>query len=80
LPTLVLQGETDLQTTPEDAAALGAARAGVKLVVLPGVNHVLKPATGKTMQEQMASYTDKSLPLAPAVVPALAEFILTLRK
>jgi len=80
LPTLVVQGETDVQITPEDAAALRAARPDVKLVILPGVNHVLKPATGKTIQEQMAVYADKSLPLAPAVVPALADFVMTLRK
>lgn len=77
LPTLVLQGETDVQVTPADAAALGSARRDVKVVLLPEVNHVLKIDRGKTIAEQMASsYTNRSLPLAPGVVPAIADFIL----
>jgi pimeloyl-ACP methyl ester carboxylesterase len=78
-PVLVLQGETDVQITPADARALGAARSGVRVEVLPGVNHVLKTASGSTPQQQMAAYTDRTIPLAPAVVPAVAQFILGLR-
>lgn len=80
LPTLVLQGATDVQVTQDDARALAGARSDVKLVVLPGVNHVLKEAAGATAQEQMAAYTDPSLPLAPAVGKTLADWILTLRR
>jgi pimeloyl-ACP methyl ester carboxylesterase len=80
LPTLVLQGETDVQITPEDAAALRSARPDVKVVILPGVNHVLKLASGKTIAEQMTVYTTRSIPLAPAVVPAIADFILAAGK
>ncbi len=75
-PVLVVQGETDVQVTPADARALASARAGVTLVLLPGVNHVLKEATGSTANEQLVSYTDPSLPLAPSVVPAIAVWIL----
>ena len=75
LPTLVLQGETDVQTTVEDARVLASARPDVTLVILPGVNHVLKLASGATAAEQMASYTDRTMPLAPAVVSTLAEWI-----
>lgn len=74
LPTLVLQGETDVQVTLEDARALAGARPDVTLVTLPGVNHVLKAASGATAAEQMASYTDRSLPLGPGVVSTLAEW------
>jgi pimeloyl-ACP methyl ester carboxylesterase len=79
VPTLVLQGETDVQITPEDAKALGAARTDIRVEILPGVNHVLKLATGTTPQQQMAAYTDRTLPLAPAVVPTVAQFILGAR-
>lgn len=75
LPTLVLQGETDVQITLEDARALAGARPDVTLVTLPGVNHVLKLASGATAAEQMASYTDRTMPLAPGVVPAVATWI-----
>jgi pimeloyl-ACP methyl ester carboxylesterase len=79
LPTLVLQGETDVQITVADARALAGARSDIKLVILPGVGHVLKAASGSTAAEQMAAYTNKALPLAPEVVPAIADFILQKR-
>ena len=80
LPTLVLQGETDVQITPADARALASARSGIQLVLLPGVNHVLKMASGSTAAAQMSVYTDRTLPLASGVVPAIAEFIRSLRR
>jgi hypothetical protein len=79
VPTLVVQGETDVQITPADARLLGTARSDIRVEVLPGVNHVLKEATGSTPQEQLAAYTNRALPLAPSVVPAVAQFILGLR-
>ena len=79
LPTLVVQGETDLQVTPADANALGSARKDVKVLLLPGVNHVLKLDSGATIAaQQAASYNNRTLPLAPAVAPAIADFILAL--
>jgi hypothetical protein len=41
---------------------------------------VLKLATGNTAAEQMASYTDRTLPLAPGVAEPIAEFVLQLRR
>jgi pimeloyl-ACP methyl ester carboxylesterase len=75
-PVLVVQGETDVQVTPADARALADARPDVTLALLPGVNHVLKEAQGSTANEQMMSYTDPSIPLAPRVVPTLADWVL----
>jgi pimeloyl-ACP methyl ester carboxylesterase len=43
-PLLILQGETDLQTSRADAEALKAARPDASLIMLPAVNHVLKSA------------------------------------
>jgi hypothetical protein len=73
---LVVQGETDVQVTPADARALASARPDVTLTLLAGVNHVLKEATGTTANEQLMSYTDPSLPLAPSVVRTIATWIL----
>ena len=44
LPVLILQGDNDLQISLDDARLLAAADPGAKLVVLPGVNHILKAA------------------------------------
>ena len=74
-PTLVLQGTTDIQTSVADAQALAGARAGTELVLLDGVNHVLKVAP-LDRAANAATYADPSLPLADGVVEAVAGFIL----
>lgn len=73
-PILIVQGDTDLQVSVVDARALKAAQPSAKLVILPGVNHVLKAAT-LDRAGNLATYADPSLPLAPGVVEAIAEFV-----
>lgn len=74
VPVLVLQGTTDLQVSMADAERLAAARDGVKLVRLDGVNHVLKAAP-LDRAANMATYGDPNRPLAPGVADAIAEFV-----
>jgi hypothetical protein len=69
-PTVVVQGETDVQVGVDDAKLLGKARPGIKVVLLPGVNHLLKAESSKTMPQ--ASYGDPKLPVAPSAVEAIA--------
>jgi hypothetical protein len=73
-PILVVQGENDLQVTPADAQRLAAARPGITLVLLPGVNHVLKQAPADRAGNA-ATYANPSLPLAPGLVEDIAGFI-----
>ncbi|HLI65729.1 MAG TPA: alpha/beta fold hydrolase [Caulobacteraceae bacterium] len=75
-PVLVLQGTTDLQTSMADAERLAAARPGVRLIRLDGVNHMLKAAPADRAG-QMATYADPDLPLAPGVASAIADFVKT---
>lgn len=70
--TLVIQGETDVQTSVEDARLLAEAT-GTEAVILPGVNHVLKVATPA---ETRTSYANPDLPIAEGVVEAIASFVL----
>lgn len=74
-PVLIVQGETDLQASIADAERLHAARPDARLVLIPAVNHVLKHMTDHTMAGQMASYQDPSVPIVPAVVAAIADWI-----
>ena len=74
VPLLIVQGETDLQTSVEDARLLAAAQPKARLVMVPGVNHVLKAAP-LDRTANLATYRDPSLPVAPAVVDAIAEFV-----
>lgn len=74
IPVLIVQGETDIQVKFEDAGRLFAARPDARQVLLPGMNHVLKRVPADRAQ-QLASYSDPSLPLAPALVPAIVDFL-----
>jgi len=74
-PVLILQGETDIQVAVADARALAAAQPQAKLVLLPGVNHVLKAAPAER-SANLATYADPVLPLAPRVVDTIAGFVL----
>ncbi|HWY61056.1 MAG TPA: alpha/beta fold hydrolase [Rhizomicrobium sp.] len=74
LPVLILQGNTDIQVSVEDAKLLAAAKPDAKLVILDGVNHVLKSAPA-ARAANVATYSDPHLPLAPGVADAVADFV-----
>lgn len=73
-PVLVVQGTTDIQTKVVDAERLAAARPGIRLVKLEGVNHMLKIAPAD-LNANIATYADPSLPLAPGVAEPIAAFV-----
>lgn len=75
-PLLIVQGEADLQVTPEDAKTLKAGQPKASLVLLPRVNHVLKTVEGDSRGANIATYADPNLPLAPGVVEAVADFVM----
>lgn len=73
VPVLVVQGSTDIQAAVSDAERLAKhARRGT-LVMVDGMNHVLKEV--RDPSKQMASYGDPSLPLHPELVRALDAFV-----
>lgn len=72
-PVLILQGDRDLQVSMVDAQALAAARPDAKLMVLSGVNHVLKDAPADRAGN-IATYADPALPIDPRVVSEIAAF------
>jgi uncharacterized protein len=79
-PMLILQGERDLQVSVADAERLKQAAPQAKLVLLPNTNHVLKTVTTTDPRANSATYMDPSLPLAPGVVDAVANFVTTVAK
>ncbi len=78
-PVLVVHGDADIQVTAEDAERLSSARPGIGLKRLSGVNHVLKEASADDRAENIATYADPDLPLAPGVADAIAGFMLERR-
>lgn len=74
-PVLIVQGLADLQVKSDDAERLAAAAPGSRLVLLPEVNHVLKRVPADDRARNLASYADPALPVAPAVIDAIAAFL-----
>lgn len=72
-PVMIMQGTTDIQVSQEDAERLHKAAPTAKFLLLDGVNHVLKTAP-PDRQANIAAY-GAGLPLAPAVMPAIIDFL-----
>jgi pimeloyl-ACP methyl ester carboxylesterase len=75
-PVLIVSGSRDLQITEADARALAGANAGARLVILPGVNHVLKQVDSDDRAANVATYSNPNLPLAAGVAGTIADFVI----
>jgi pimeloyl-ACP methyl ester carboxylesterase len=73
-PVLIVQGGADIQVPVAEARILAASNPRATLRVFPEVNHVLKRVTSPL--EQRAAYTSPAVPIEPAVVEAIAAFLL----
>jgi pimeloyl-ACP methyl ester carboxylesterase len=72
-PVLIIQGDNDLQIKVQDARRLAAAQPRAELVILHGMNHMLKLAPAD-LEGNLATYANPDLPLAPGLVPTVAAF------
>ncbi len=73
-PILICQGTTDIQVGVEEAEALKNAAPAAKLVIIQGMNHVLKSVSTDPLQ-QTASYSDPALPINPELMKSIIEFV-----
>jgi pimeloyl-ACP methyl ester carboxylesterase len=78
MPALIVQGSNDMQVGVGDAQALKAANPNTELVVIDGMNHVMR-IVAADVKRQLASYKDPNLPLAAELGGKLIEFIDGLR-
>jgi pimeloyl-ACP methyl ester carboxylesterase len=74
MPVLILQGTTDLQVTTEEARLLAAGNPAAQLMLIEGMNHVLKAAP-EDAQKNLLTYSDPVLPLMDGLVAGIASFI-----
>ncbi len=74
VPTLIVQGDRDLQVSVADAERLHSARGDADLIVITGMNHVLK-AVGSDLEANQRAYTDPTVPIASGFVEALVRFV-----
>jgi uncharacterized protein len=74
-PVLIIQGEADLQTLPEDADKLAAAQPLARRVLLPRMNHVWKDAPADDRAANLLTYGNPSLPLSAGLADEIARFV-----
>ena len=73
-PTLIVQGDADIQVPVAEAEALHAARKGSELLVVPRMSHMLKAVTDDPVS-QMKGYTEPGVPIVPSLAPRIAKFV-----
>ncbi|MBC3540212.1 alpha/beta hydrolase [Rufibacter sediminis] len=74
VPVLLVQGKEDLQVSGREIQLLAAAAPKAKLEEIDRMNHVLKE-TSADRSANIAAYSNPTLPLAPALMPALVSFV-----
>ncbi len=79
MPVLIAQGTTDLQLSVDDAKLLATAKPDARLLLIDGMNHVLKTVAGDKAA-QMPSYIDPAFPVAPKLIAETSRFINALKK
>lgn len=75
IPALIIQGSHDIQVGIRDAQVLKVAKPDAQLVLIEGMNHVLR-IVPKDFKQQLASYNNPQLPLARELTDQIISFIL----
>lgn len=73
-PALILQGSTDIQVPVKDAELLSKASEKADLVLIEGMNHILKDAP-EERNANMMTYSNPKLPLSDGVLSAIVDFV-----
>ena len=74
-PILIIQGTTDIQIQVEDAEKLAAANANSELVIIEGMNHILKEAP-KHRLLNIQTYGNPKLQLKEGLIDAIVSFVI----
>ncbi len=74
IPVLIISGGRDFQVPPEEGRKLEAANTQSRLLPIETMNHVLKSAPEDRAQN-LSTYSDPDLQLAPQLIPAVVDFI-----
>jgi hypothetical protein len=72
---LLVQGTTDTEVSVADAKSLAEARPDARLLLVEGMNHVLKPVSATNTFAQQSSLVDSTLQIMPEVTVAVAELV-----
>ncbi|WP_343330384.1 hypothetical protein [Polaribacter staleyi] len=73
IPSLIINGNKDLQVQIEDAEALHTANLNSKLVIIKNMNHVLKDIQKE--EDNLKSYYSSEYPISEELVKTIVLFI-----
>lgn len=75
IPVLVLQGTCDIEVPTACGQLLQKAQPSATLRLIEGMNHILRTVDGCNEMANMATYSDKDLPITPELVAAVVGFV-----
>jgi len=75
IPTLIVQGTTDIQVSTTQADLLATAQPNAQKVIIENMNHVLKDCEKTDTMSQLATYKNPELPINKELVRAVVAFI-----
>jgi len=73
-PVLIIQGTTDIQIQVEDAKKLAGSNSNSELVIIEGMNHILKEADANRFLN-LRTYGDPNLELKQGLIKNITKFI-----
>ena len=73
-PVLIIQGTTDIQIQVEDAKKLAESNSNSELVIIEGMNHILKEADANRFLN-LRTYGDPNLELKQGLIKSITSFI-----
>jgi pimeloyl-ACP methyl ester carboxylesterase len=76
IPSLIIQGTSDIQIKVEDAKYLASKSKNAKLLIIEKMNHVLKTLESDDMNLNLATYNQPDLPITKELVEKVSDFIL----
>ena len=71
---LIIQGTTDIQIQVEDAKKLAGSNSNSELVIIEGMNHILKEADANRFLN-LRTYGDPNLELKQGLIKSITSFI-----
>lgn len=75
IPVLIVNGTSDLQIDLPQANSLKEAYPDGELLIIEGMNHVLKDAPENDMAANAATYSNPELPLSDGLISGMLKFI-----
>lgn len=76
IPVFIIQGNNDFQVLISEGELLKEAKPDAEYLVIENMNHILKEVKSKDNLENSKTYNRHNLPVMPALLKAVSDFIL----